>query len=365
MNNGREPEEQPPRSKPSLLQQAKASPVTAIITVINIAWVLFAESRGSTLDGNDLLRFGAVEPLHVGAGEYWRMASYMFLHIGWVHLIWNTWAGASWCTSVERALGPWRFLVVYLAAGIGGGAASVLFSPAISAGASGAMFGIVGATLAIRRRQLPTFKHFTSDRGVRGTFANIALWTVIGIVAMPMNHYAHFGGLIVGAASTWVATSKAPRAPKWAAFAIAFAALVGVAAKMPLLGARGPISAASPTSTIIDFGAVSMTRSRRPAGTDPDRIVHAAPSACKAGIQRACVVYGASLLGSEKQADMELSLSLLHTACTKGDPDGCAGEGDIYISGIGVTQDIDRGQKLGRDACTKGSEWGCDLDPAK
>lgn len=355
-----EPPEQD--DKPSLWDRARRSPVTALLTVINVAWFLWAESHGSTMEPENLLRFGAVEPHLVGAGEFWRMGSYMFLHIGWVHLIWNSWAGASWCTSVERALGPIRFLIVYLAAGIGGGAASVLFSPAISAGASGAMFGIVGATLAIRRRQLPSFRHFTSDRGVRATFANIALWTVIGIVAMPMNHFAHFGGLILGGVATLIATSKPPRMAKWAAFAVAFAALLVVAWKMPLAFA---FTTSRASSSAIDWKNVSMTRSRLPAGTRPERIVQAAPSACKAGIQKACIVHGASLMSSDKPRDLELALALLHRACEVGEADGCAGEGDMYISGLGVTQDIDRGRKLGNDACARGSEWGCDVDPLK
>jgi rhomboid protease GluP len=184
--------------------KARAVPITALLTAINVAVFLWAESQGDTTEPLTLLRFGAVEPTLVRAGEYWRVATYMFLHIGWVHLIWNTWASVSWCSAVERVVGHTRFLAIYLLAGIGGGIASVLFSPAISAGASGAMFGIVGATLAIRGQQLGTLSDFFADRGVRATLANIGIWTVIGLTAIRMNHYAHFGGLVVGAIATWV-----------------------------------------------------------------------------------------------------------------------------------------------------------------
>jgi hypothetical protein len=110
----------------------------------------------------------------------------------------------------------------------------------VSAGASGAMFGMVGATLAIRGRQLGSFREFTRDRGVRATFGNIALWTAIGIFAMPMNHYAHFGGLLFGALGTWVAIARPPRLPKWIAFAVLFGGLVVAGAAAPTTPRMAP-----------------------------------------------------------------------------------------------------------------------------
>jgi rhomboid protease GluP len=82
----------------------------------------------------------------------------MFLHVGWIHLLWNTYASIGWCTAIERAMGKRRFLFLYLASGVGAGCVSLvgsmIFGPKVSAGASGAMFGIIGATLAIRRQRL-------------------------------------------------------------------------------------------------------------------------------------------------------------------------------------------------------------------
>src|SRR6478672_1717596 len=100
-----------PPPKPNLIDRLKASPITFAILVINVAWFLWAEHHGSTETNAVLLRFGAVEPIHVWTGEYWRVASYMFLHIGWVHLLWNSYAGFSICAGVERALGQRRFLL--------------------------------------------------------------------------------------------------------------------------------------------------------------------------------------------------------------------------------------------------------------
>lgn len=223
-------EETAPR-EPSLVERLKLSPITFFLAAVNVAVFAWAESTGRTTETVTLLRFGAMEPVHVWAGEYWRLATCMFLHIGWMHLLWNTYASIGWCAAVERALGKRRFLFVYLASGLAGGCASsigsLLFDSRVSAGASGAMFGIVGATLAIRRLQLGSFAAFKSDRAVRSTLVNIAIWTVIGLTALRMDNSAHFGGLVTGALATWLLVSKG--IGRRVAFAVAYAALVVVA----------------------------------------------------------------------------------------------------------------------------------------
>ena len=99
-------------------ERLRGAPVTVGLTAINVAFFLLAESSGSTRDASTLLRFGAVESQHVWAGQYWRLASYMFLHIGWAHLLWNSYASFGWCVRVERTLGHGRFLAVYLLSGL-------------------------------------------------------------------------------------------------------------------------------------------------------------------------------------------------------------------------------------------------------
>src|SRR6185295_18315360 len=127
----------PQPQPPGLVERAKASPITFAIAAINVAVFGWVESHGSTLDIGTLLRFGANERMHVVSGEWWRLGSYMFLHIGWVHLLWNTYASIGWSTTVEKALGRLRFVGVYLLAGLGAGCVSALAQHAVSAGASG------------------------------------------------------------------------------------------------------------------------------------------------------------------------------------------------------------------------------------
>lgn len=222
-------------AEPGFFQRAKMAPITFGLAAINLAVMLWAENVGKTTDTVTLLQFGAAEPLHVWAGEYWRVATCMFLHIGWIHFAWNTYASVGWCTAIERALGKGRFLFLYLVSGIGAGclsmATAAIFGPKVSAGASGAMFGIIGATLAIRRRMLPSNAAFFADKGIRSTLIQIGIWTAIGLTALNMDNSAHLGGLITGFAIAWIFTSRV-RSKLWPAFAVAMAT-IGVFAVRP------------------------------------------------------------------------------------------------------------------------------------
>lgn len=222
------PDPSPPDpAQPSIGERIRSSPVTFVLAAINVAAFIWAETHGSTLKTSTLLQYGAVERLHVVSGEYWRLATAMFMHVGWMHLLWNTYASVGWCTVVEKVLGKRRFLAVYLLSGIGGACASAFFHRITSAGASGAMFGIIGATLVLRYRVLGDIREFVRDRFVRSNVMNMAIWTAIGIYAINMDNFAHGGGLVVGALVTIAATAAPPRRKMgWAAavaFVVAFA----------------------------------------------------------------------------------------------------------------------------------------------
>lgn len=335
------PEEPMPSEKPTLAQRFRASPVTFLIAIVNVAYFLWIERHGSSSDTDVLIRFGAVESTLVRSGDYWRIASYMIVHIGWGHLLMNTWAGASWCLPVERIFGSWRFLLLYVLAGLGGGAAVVIFSGAVTAGASGAMFGIIGALLTIRYRQLPTWRMFVNDRGVRSTVAQIALWTVIGVVALPMSQSGHFGGLITGAVFTYVLTLRSKRRLGYLGFAAAFLAFVLFAAQP---WARGGV----------DWSAVKVSRIglvERPKET----YLQAGP-ACRRGVERACVIKAILELDSREPKTRETAIQVFEPACEHGDRDACAGLGILTAD-----KDLVRGERLLHEACTAGSEWGCEL----
>jgi len=242
------PDPSPPDpAQPSIGERLKSSPVTFALAAINIAAFLWAESHGSTNEVPTLLRFGAVERMHVASGEYWRLATSMFMHVGWIHLVWNTYASVGWCTLVEKVMGKPRFLAVYLLSGIGGACASAFFHRITSAGASGAMFGIIGATLVLRYRVLGNLGAFVRDRFVRSNVMNMAIWTAIGLTAVNMDNFAHGGGLVVGALATLAASSAPPRRRfGWAAVVAFVGGLVVLAARpgWTPTGENGQVAAA-------------------------------------------------------------------------------------------------------------------------
>jgi rhomboid protease GluP len=227
------PDPSPPDpAEPSLAERVRSSPITFALAAINVAAFLWAETHGSTVKTGTLLQYGAVERIHVASGEWWRLTTSMFMHVGWMHLLWNTYASVGWCTVVEKVLGKQRFLAVYLLAGIGGSCASAYFHRVTSAGASGAMFGIIGATLVLRYRVLGDIKEFVRDRFVRSNVVNMAIWTAIGIYAINMDNFAHGGGFVVGALATAVATAPPPRRKMgWAAVVALVVGFVVVAAR--------------------------------------------------------------------------------------------------------------------------------------
>jgi rhomboid protease GluP len=132
-------------------------------------------------------------------GEYWRLITPMFLHFGLLHLLFNAWALFSLGREVESLYGSARFTAIYFLAGLFGNLAFYLFGPAneLSAGASGAIFGLVGADIAffLRNRRL------LGNLG-RRQLGNLLFLVVINLAIlgrMPgINNIAHMGGLVSG-----------------------------------------------------------------------------------------------------------------------------------------------------------------------
>jgi membrane associated rhomboid family serine protease len=140
--------------------------------------------KAPTTDPHVFYRFG------VSDGEYYRLVTSMFVHYGPIHLLANMWA--LWIVGrvLESALGPVRYLVLYLTAGLGGSVACYLFTPtSFSAGASGAVFGLFAALFVILRR----LKLDTS------TLVPVLVVNIVFSFAPGISLAAHAGGLITGA----------------------------------------------------------------------------------------------------------------------------------------------------------------------
>lgn len=121
---------------------------TYIFIGIQIFIFLLMELFGSSRNTFILILFGAKYTPLILEGQWWRLITPMFLHIGIIHLLMNSMALYFLGTTVERIFGRFRFLFIFLLAGFMGNVASFVFSPqSISAGASGGIFGLFGALL--------------------------------------------------------------------------------------------------------------------------------------------------------------------------------------------------------------------------
>jgi rhomboid protease GluP len=156
---------------------------------------------GSTQDPWVLARAGA-NLKAVVAEEPWRLLASAFLHVGGLHLAVNMLSLWSLGRFVEPAFGALRFTVVYFVAALAGSLASVVFGgPGMSAGASGAVFGLLGAAiaeLAVVRRQAAAGAW---RRAVLGNLIFVAVANLaIGALYPMIDQAAHVGGLVGGAA---------------------------------------------------------------------------------------------------------------------------------------------------------------------
>ena len=179
----------------------RVAPITVGLGIVLALIWLLVEIGGSSADSWTLIRAGAHFRPAVGAGDLWRLVSATFLHGGLLHLALNVYALFAFGRFVERLYGSTRFFVLYMASGVTGFVASFVFGRApLSVGASGGIFGMLGAAIAIllvRRARWP-------EGWRRGMLMNFALLAAINVAigfTMPIiDNAAHLGGLATGVA---------------------------------------------------------------------------------------------------------------------------------------------------------------------
>lgn len=167
-------------------------------TIIAICIILFAMmyllGNGST-DTLTLINFGANYDLLTKEGEYYRLLTSMFLHIGILHLLCNMYSLYIIGKEVENLFGKWKFLIIYLLSGISGGILSLAFSHnTVSAGASGAIFGLLGALLYFGYY----YRTYLGATIRSSIIPVIIINLVIGFLSPGIDNAAHIGGLIAG-----------------------------------------------------------------------------------------------------------------------------------------------------------------------
>lgn len=157
----------------------------------------FMEAVLGGASADALVLFGAKANELILDGQYWRLLTPVFLHIGLVHLLFNQYALHLFGREVETLFGPPRFAALYLLSGMFGSLASFAFSAAISAGASGAIFGIIGAMAAFLLRNRKLLGE-GGKQHLRSLLVLIGINLFLGMTIPGIDNLGHLGGLISG-----------------------------------------------------------------------------------------------------------------------------------------------------------------------
>jgi rhomboid protease GluP len=178
-----------------------SSIVTQVILVINVVVFGAMAMEGIAMDPNlrQSVEWGANFGPYTLGGQPWRLLSSMFVHGGLLHILFNMWCLWDLGAMAEGLYGHWTFALVYLLCGVGGSLASVWWHPVgVSVGASGAIFGIVGALIAshyLGEFSAPMVVVRSRLRSVL-VFAGYAL--IFGAMSGRTDNAAHLGGLVTG-----------------------------------------------------------------------------------------------------------------------------------------------------------------------
>jgi membrane associated rhomboid family serine protease len=196
--------------------------ITTALLVINIA-VFVVEvalgGSGSLFDGpsaDKLIQLGAMVPPFIARTalpehyQFWRLITAMFLHIGLIHLAFNMYALYLFGYLIESAFGKPRYIAIYFVAGFLGNVTSFAFGDtiAVGAGASGAIFGLLGAWIAYNYRRRDSA---LAEANLRWALMLIILNTVIALGFHSIDWRAHLGGLVAGVAAGWLVEGFGPR----------------------------------------------------------------------------------------------------------------------------------------------------------
>ncbi len=197
----------------------RRTPGTAFLFIAILIGFGIEIVTGAWTNDRILLRIGALYRPYIEHGEYWRLVSPMFLHgdgtIGGtlLHLAMNLWALFQLGTLYETMFGTRRFLWIYFLTGIAASLTSMFATGGPSVGASGAIFGIMGAFVFSVRRS-PVWRH---NRIARSIAMQCVFWIVANIAVTSqipkIDNAAHIGGLLAGLILGAILPHPAPPPP--------------------------------------------------------------------------------------------------------------------------------------------------------
>ena len=192
-----------------------ATPGTYILLAINIAvfgWMVLQGVSAKDPTTAQLVHYGATNAYLILAGQWWRLLTATFVHVGLLHIATNMWCLWNLGLLGEPLLGPVGLVAVYLITGIAGNLLSLCFNvlpprdfTAVGAGASGAVFGIAGILIVLLSNKKLPIPAFELNRLRRSVIQFAVLNLVLGIGAnftsiVRIDNHAHIGGFLSGLA---------------------------------------------------------------------------------------------------------------------------------------------------------------------
>lgn len=173
--------------------------VNVVLIVVNILVWLVLCTQGDTRSAQFMYEHGAMFPTDVLNGDGYWLFSAMFLHFGAEHLISNMFMQYFLGNMLLRALSQWKFALIYLLAGIGGNITSLVMmfvtgDFAVAAGASGAIYGVIGALLWVVLRNGGKFESISVPRMLLA----VAVYIGYGFTTEGVDAWAHLGGMVAG-----------------------------------------------------------------------------------------------------------------------------------------------------------------------
>ncbi|MBN2193123.1 MAG: rhomboid family intramembrane serine protease [Polyangiaceae bacterium] len=311
---------------------------TALLTTAVLAGFLAEELAGGSTRAVALERLGALEPERVAAGEWWRVFTALFLHMGPVHLLMNLVGIVSIGVFLERRLGAPRTLFALVVSGslpmlvhvvlwaFGGDATS-------SVGVSGSLMGGVGVAGAILLRGVLDDRLPEARRFLRLLVSLVVVQSLVDLAVPIVDLLGHSLGLVVGF-------------------------LVGAA--FVRLGWLRTLACAAPALALVVAGQASLPHlpwRKPPCG--PGEVV-VCEAACRIGMLEACGALGYKLgVGEDLPVDHARAISLLKRACKGGVAEACNNLGAIRRGRFRMGHGRDRTREAFERACVLGSPVGC------
>jgi len=177
--------------------------VTYVMMGLLVVVFVIETLAGGSENPQTLVSLGANFAPLVTLGDYWRLFTANFLHIGLMHLVFNLYALYIVGTEVEMFYGPARFLIIYLLTGLSGAIASYAFTYGLSAGASTAVFGLIGTLVAFFVRNRDVFGEMSRSR-LSNLVIVIAINVFYGMSVGTIDNWGHAGGFVGGVILGWL-----------------------------------------------------------------------------------------------------------------------------------------------------------------